>query len=477
MDLLNVAGYSLLGLDRLNVLLGKNGCGKSYLLRQIEQGLRGQAQYGIVRYISPERGGFPQYEAGIEQNVSADPNWLSDTRRQNQTPQFRQQSAAQFRRLETRFLRELERSADLRADTSVRFDTTVDRINSLLDRVQLRRSDPAFQIISRQTENPVQPQEISSGEAELISISLECLMFERECDPEKQNVLLFDEPDVHLHPDLQARLAAFIASLSNAAPFVLIIATHSTPLLSALAQAGNTTLALMRFGDREITFSPVDETHRRILPVFGAHPLSNVFNEAPILLVEGEDDERVWQQAIRSSHGRIRTYPCSVDGVDQLAQFEAKAAALIQAVYDNAAGYSIRDRDNTTAELEDLGPIRRMKLDCRTMENLIVSDEVVGGHATTWEDIRARIVTWTAANPTHPHIEAMRAFQGGGFDRAQADLKEIRNDLVGLLGTNKPWEVLVGQAIARVLNEPPNGSPTSIRSFLGARVVEQLLSG
>src|SRR3990172_11787183 len=123
-------------------------------------------------------------------------------------------------------------------------------------------------------------------------------MFERECDPTKQNLLLFDEPDVHLHPDLQSRLATFMTSLSQRAPFTLLIATHSTPLLAALSQAGSTNVAFMRYGDREIKFSPADDTHRRILPIFGAHPLSNVFNESPILLVEGEDDERVCQQAI-----------------------------------------------------------------------------------------------------------------------------------------------------------------------------------
>jgi len=235
MDLENIAGFTFRSLDRINVLLGKNGCGKSYLLRQIEKALRGRAEYGIVKYFSPERGGLPQYEANIEQNVSANPNWLSETRRQNQTPQFRQQSAAQFRRLETLFLRELERTPELRSDPAVRFDTTVDRINSLLDRVLIKRADPAFQIISRATGTVVQPQEISSGEAELISISVECLMFERECDPAKQNILLFDEPDVHLHPDLQSRLASFIASLSQDTPFTLLIATHSTPLLAALA--------------------------------------------------------------------------------------------------------------------------------------------------------------------------------------------------------------------------------------------------
>jgi len=298
---LSVPDYELSSLGRINVLLGKNGCGKSYLLRQIEQELRMKEEYGIVRYLSPERGGFPRYDAMIEESISSDPNGLSEGRRKNQAPQFRRQSAAHYRRLETRFLRNLERrclrnpdKTDALADDHFApFDATIDRVNSLLDRVQLRRADPAFDIVGRKDGVPVQEQEISSGEAELISISLECLMFASECVPDKQNLLLFDEPDVHLHPDLQARLASFLISLFQDASFTLIIATHSTPLLSALSRTCGTKFAFMRYGQKEIRFSSVDDTCRKVLPVFGAHPLSSVFNESPILLVEGEDDERV----------------------------------------------------------------------------------------------------------------------------------------------------------------------------------------
>jgi energy-coupling factor transporter ATP-binding protein EcfA2 len=477
-DTIGINGYSLLGLERVNVLFGKNGCGKSYLLRQLEAQLRGQPEYGTIRYITPERGGLPRYDANIEQTVMTNPTWLSDTRRQNQTPQFREQSATHYRKLEIRFLRDLEQSRELRLDTSITFDKTVDRINRLLDRVELQRADPVFQIIDRSSKRSVHPNEISSGEAELISISLECLMFESDCDPSKPNLLLFDEPDVHLHPDLQARLADFITSLCSTSriPFIAVIATHSTPLLASLAEAGPTTVALMRYGDVRVKFSPVDETYRRILPVFGAHPLSNVFNERPILLLEGDGDVRVWQQAVQSSNGRLRAYPCSVAGVPHLTAFEERAAGILQCVYDNAKGYSIRDGDDTLGDISDIGPICRMRLNCRTIENLIVTNDVIGSRGLTWDDLRSRIVDWCKANASHPHISHMTAFEKGGFNRRVADLKDIRNDLLGLLGTNKPWEVLVGQAIAKAIEQPSNAGPFSVRDFLGPKIVCELLS-
>jgi len=321
----------------------------------------------------------------------------------------------------------------------------------------------------------VQPQDISSGESELISLGIECLVFERECVPNASNFLLIDEPDVHLHPDLQARFARFIEELASAGKFSLLIATHSTALLGAMSEDSQTRLAFMRFGETEITFSPVGDAHRKVLPVFGAHPLSNVFNQAPVLLVEAEDDERIWQQAVRSARGAIKVYPCGVDGINELAAFEAEVVKILESVYDFAVGFSLRDRDLGPTEISDLGPIKRLRLNCRSAENLLVSDEVLARADLSWGVLQSRIDEWLTSNTTHPHYAAMRAFQGTGFDRSNSDLKEIRNDLVGLMGSNKPWEVLVGQTIAGLGGDPGNIAPCSIRTFLGSRVCQLLL--
>ncbi len=48
----------------------------------------------------------------------------------------------------------------------------------------------------------------------MISLGIECLVFEKESASAKENILFLDEPDVHLHPDLQVRLCHFIRDLS-----------------------------------------------------------------------------------------------------------------------------------------------------------------------------------------------------------------------------------------------------------------------
>lgn len=91
MDIVNTGGYTLKNLNKINILLGKNGCGKSTLLKSIE-GHLDRAEWGNTKYITPERGGSLIYEAGIEQNILTNLNWLPESRRKNQFNQFRQQS-------------------------------------------------------------------------------------------------------------------------------------------------------------------------------------------------------------------------------------------------------------------------------------------------------------------------------------------------------------------------------------------------
>lgn len=327
---------------KINVLLGKNGCGKSSALKALEQQLRGQAHVGAVRYITPERGGQLQYEPGIEHNITSNINWLSDTRRVNRFEQFRQQSVAQFRKLEILSLREIEADKALRENLDYTFDSIVLKINSLLDNVEIKRADAGFDLFQKGTDQKLTPASISSGESEIISLAVECLVFSKECKKDLHNILLFDEPDVHLHPDLQAKLMKFICDLVEEDGFYVFIATHSTAVVGSLDSCWDIGVHLMQNRQKTLDFKPVREMHRRIIPVFGAHPLSSLFNQAPIFLVEGEDDVRIWQQAIRTSHGKLSIYPCSVDGVDSLPEWEDEVISIINSVYDNACAYSLR---------------------------------------------------------------------------------------------------------------------------------------
>jgi len=442
MDLENIAGFTLRNLGTVNVVLGKNGCGKSYMLKQVEQNFRQKNDVGRVRYISPERGGLLKYEAGVDQAILQNVNWMDDQRRKNQSGNFRNQSITLFRRLELLVLREIERDQYNAGYLPRNFNDTMQKINSLLDRVRLERDDgTVFKIIDRETGSETTPEAISSGEAELVSLGVEFLAFIKEVENGKENLLFVDEPDVHLHPDLQDRLAQFVVTTFEGGSAKIIIATHSTALLAGLARKGETRVSFMRRKDRTLAFKAVSDVDKAIMPIFGAHPLSNVFNEAPVLLVEGEDDERVWQQAIRSAGGKFRVYPCAVDGVDRISEFETEVNNIIQSVYDNAIGYSLRDRDANPELIDDVGSVQRMRLQCRAAENLMLSDESLEIADTDWPSLQRKLTEWVDANPNHKYFADVQAFVRGGLDRMSADLKAIRNIIVGLV-SNKPWEVL-----------------------------------
>ena len=86
---LNINGRKLTGYKTINVILGKNGCGKSSLLRDLNN--QHKKTYNIT-YISPERAGQLIYDSSIVQNIQSSPEWLDSIRNVNQVSQFKQQS-------------------------------------------------------------------------------------------------------------------------------------------------------------------------------------------------------------------------------------------------------------------------------------------------------------------------------------------------------------------------------------------------
>ncbi len=469
-------GSSLDGYGKINVVLGKNGSGKSTLLRNIDTKLsRGD---GYIRYITPERGGELKYDGNMETNRSNNPDFFSNSRRKNRWEQFRQSSVAEFRNLETLVLRTIEGDDEVR-NSDYRFEQEIDKINTVLERINLLRSDSAgFDVANKGTGDAVPVADLSSGESELISLAVEILNFaylsNLERYKDKQNWLLLDEPDVHLHPDLQYKLMQFLVNAMEKGNGKVLIATHSTSILSALCKLSNdVNVGFKQFDQGALKFQKADDAMKELLPMFGAHPLSNVFNEKPPLIVEGEDDERIWQTAVRQSEGRIKVFPCVASDIQSMYQYEIAAKELIVSVYDDAKAYSLRDRDDEPYEILDISPVVRMRLNCRNAENLIVSDDVLAELGTDWDRLREALEKWINDNPEHSRFNDAVAFRDSGWDRRNFQLKNLRMLLVGLTGSNKPWEVAVGRAITRICDGQYEGE-NSLKDFLGLKLVAEL---
>lgn len=212
--------------------------------------------------------------------------------------------------------------------------------------------------------------------------------------------------------------------------------------------------------------------YQNILPIFGAHPLSNLFNQNPILLVEGDDDVRIWQQAIRTSNGVIKFYPCSVGGIGNMNDYEASVIEIINGVYDDAKAFSLRDRDEGDENTIDTPPLVRLKLSCRAAENLILTDEVLSSLHMTWEQMVTEIEKWLLTFATHSKFATMNEFKNGRYNRKNFDLKELRNIIIGLTETSKPWEVAVGQVIGQIATGQlvKDNNENKVCNYLGAKI-------
>lgn len=470
-------GRRLSNLAKINVLLGKNGSGKSTILRLLEQHKQRLPNFGSASYITPERGGDLTYSGNVETNITNDPNWVAVVRRNNRYDNFRQMSVAEFRRLETLVLRKIEKDTATRRDLNFSFDTTLNLINGLLDNVQISRGETSgFDIRDKLSNEKRAPSTLSSGESELISLAIEILAFSYSSEnyQEKTSYLFLDEPDVHLHPDLQERLIALLVEAISGRDIVVIIATHSTAVLGVLSDNSDARIGFVTTAQTEIPFVSISDSLRNILPIFGAHPLSNVFNKKPILLVEGEDDERIWQQAGRSSEGKLQIWPCRAGDVQSLDEYENQVESIAGAIYERAKAYSLRDRDQAPYEIEDKTIVKRMRLFCRSAENLVLSNDVLSLLDTDWEKMETAIGDWLDKYSEHPQCEAMRAFAEAGYDRCHGNLKSLRNILMMLAGSRKAWEVAVGQAIAGLLVNPPVSGEHSLTEYLGPKLVEAL---
>ncbi|MBV7413230.1 AAA family ATPase [Aeromonas sp. sif2433] len=448
------------GLKNINVLVGRNGAGKSRLLRNIDQYCQNNNKY-FVRYISPERAGVFKRDGNIMTNMESYPNWLADVRRKNQADNFKAASANLLREVETAYLRRMQDDPEIRLDPTRNFRTErLDSINKLLANLTVCQEGSNFVFRNNEGEL-VQPDEISSGESESIALAVEIMYFFDNIRADTLNILLLDEPDVHLHPDLQARLASFLIKIVDSVDkavkdnIIVILATHSTPFICALSQSINCVIGTKNFNINNVSFVEVSDQLKKIAPFFG-HPLSLSLSQDVMLILEGEDDERVWQQASRTSQGRIKLFPVIASSVDQQTQLENFTAELIESLYDNPKAYSLRDGDGVQHPLDPIRSVVRFRLQCYAIENLLVTEQALHKLGTNWEGFQEKAKEWLDKNEQHKDYKNINDLIISPDRLRNIKIKDIRQLICAISGSTKPWEVIVGQALGALdpLNLP-----------------------
>lgn len=365
-------------------------------------------------------------------------------------------------------------------DTTRTFVTDrLSKVNTLLTNISLEVGRADFEFRSLADGQIIGPDAISSGESESVALAAEILYFFDTLDSTKFNLLLLDEPDVHLHPDLQARLGKLLLAMfdefkSEADNIAVCIATHSSPLVCSLADSPNVSIGTKSFAVDTVELKPTSAELRKVAPFFG-HPLSLSLSDDAALILEGEDDERVWQQAARTSRGRIRVFPVLASSVDQQGKLETFCIDLLSTLYDHPIAFSLRDGDGVVDHaLEHRPPLKRYRLECYAIENALVTDPCLAVMGTSWERLQAEAAKWAEANPTHQDIAFVRELAGSADRLRHKKIKSIRQLLCAIVGCQKPWEVVVGQAIGALTIQDLKTSNMLV-NFLGADMIREVI--
>jgi hypothetical protein len=254
------------------------------------------------------------------------------------------------------------------------------------------------------------------------------------------------------------------------------VTTHSTPLISSLASSDYVSIGTKSFGVETVELKPAGAELRKAAPFFG-HPLSLALSEDVPLILEGEDDERVWQQAARTSQGRLKVFPVLAGSVNKQGELESFCRDLLNTLYDNPVAFSLRDGDGVIDEpLEHRPPVRRYRLRCYAIENALLTDQCLTVMNKTWEDFVAEAQRRVDNNSTHRDVAIMQRLIASPDRLRHTKIKSIRHLICAILECRKAWEVVVGQAIGNLLKDNFNDD-NMLAQYLDPEMLREVVSG
>jgi len=281
-------------------------------------------------------------------------------------------------------------------------------------------------------------------------------------------LLLIDEPDAHIHPDLQVRFADFLTKVAHHFKLQVVVATHSTTLLAALGQFGGDSAGVVYLDRTKSDFraQPFSKEMKEIAACLGGHALMGPLFGVPLLLVEGDDDYRIWSQVPRHHVASFSVIPTNGE---EIKQYQKSLETILRALREpiSPAGYALLDgdkklpEDNGTSQKQ----IKFIRLNCHEAENLFLTDEVLDILSIDWARAASKIVERSGDFGAKAPMLA----QACNWDRKTADIHELINQITQILDPkNVHWTIRV----ARVIGERrPTGQ---LLDFLGTQVVDAL---
>ena len=458
--------WVLENLNEATVLFGKNGSGKSLLLRNLKTNDKNS-----FHYASPEREGEITHNPGIMQeelNVAS----RGKRRQANRSPSYREEAISRIPAL----LQKIGNIHGRGQKSLVNLKDIESLVNVLLPDFQFKitGAEPPYELIRAQSNDKVTSvNKLSSGETETLTLALDLLTMCAiwNLDNQEKKVLLIDEPDLHLHPDLQQHLGAFLIQLLDKYNVQIIVATHSTTLLSTLGYHGRekTSVIYLNNSVQKQNAIKFNDTLQELSACLGGHALMGPLFGAPLLLVEGDDDYKVWSHVPRYHKVKLAVIPCG--GGDKVRRYQKTLEKIFACLLNDCTspvGYALLDGDKTLPQENEHNPQKNIKfinLACHESENLYLSDEVLQELGTTWEAAKQNIKNLSSRfGQKQTKLE-----QCDSWDRKTCDVKDVILQLVEILDHKRvPWQLRVAKTIG---SKKPTGQ---VASFLGENVLTAL---
>jgi predicted ATPase len=455
--------WHLANLHPITILFGKNSSGKSLLLRAWRD-----AYIESSHYVVPERTGALGFNPSYMQQ-QIDARQRRDLSIRNFVNEYRQQVIA---RVQTYFVaRGATRAGELPGDPG----ELEKLISALLPdfAFELIGANPPYKLTRTENGQIVgDVDQLSSGEAQVLTVGLDILTMAAIWDIQKlpQRLMLVDEPDAHIHPDLQARFADFLVQVGRRFNLQIVVASHSTTLLAALGQFGAEEAAVIYVDRTKADFvaQPFTSALKELAACLGGHALMGPLFGVPLLLVEGDDDYRIWSQVPRHHITSFAVIPCHGEEIKKYQKSLERVLDSLREPSQPPTGYALLDGDMPLPQPNPDVPqdhVRFIRMNCREAENLYLCDETLALIGTRWNEASAKI----SAESGRFGNKAAKLTSAPQWDRRREDVKDVIDEVASILdGKNIHWTVRVGVAIGRSV---PQGQ---LREFLGSDIVSAL---
>ena len=452
--------WTLNSFNDITVLLGRNGAGKSVLLRQWRS-----AHAAEVHYINPERSGIIAFDANIYAQLINNNELLSE---QNIDPQYRQKSATSIQRYLTSYAINEGKVLFSQKELASFLNIVLPGYEfELIDRPPFwkgRRVDTGLVI-----ENSDQ---LSSGESQMLSMTMDIATQYGRLRDDTVNfkTLLIDEPDAHIHPDVQLNFCKFVSDIQKRLGLRVAIATHSVEIIGGLALhcPDRTSIAVLRPKEMAINGRRLDGLRAETVSTFGGGVIMGRIFGSQILLVEGDDDHDMWSQAARHGLIDIAAVPCG--GADLVKKRQRVLEGLFAGLRDPRPakyGIALLDGDQVIPQPSNDFPqdyIQFARLNCRETENLLLTDEVLAKVGLDWPSAQTRI-----ADATCDESHKARLLAISRMDRMTADLKGLLPTIESVLFPNMGrWTRIVGNVLG------PQRPEGDLLDFIGEQVATTL---